>query len=208
MRRTPRGNEQIVAPRPGTGRFFPSLGWALTLALGLDPLLRSGLLRLTPPAHPFAIPATLLAATLPAPFRLPPRLARAPTPPAIGRLLTRRTAIPRLRVPGPEELPATLQQAATASRPPRRALPRKRSSIMLKRTQGSVNSQRSSPGEVRSSPGRLIPAALSLGLPPLQTNRPPPRPPPPTRRPPVGRHRPPPATRPCGRRNGSMPGRR
>jgi hypothetical protein len=107
--RTPRGNEQLVAARTGTGRFFQIVGWALTLALGLGGLLGSGLLRLSPLADPLAIAATLLAATLAAPLRLPPHLVGMPMPPAVGCILTRRTAIPRLAILGLEELLAAFQ---------------------------------------------------------------------------------------------------
>ena len=92
-------------------------------------------------------------------------------PPPLGCLLTRRTAIPRLRTARLKELLAPLQQTAPPPRPPARGLPSTRSSIMLKKTQGSVNSRRSSLGEEPlSSPRHLIPTALSLGLPPLQAN--------------------------------------
>ena len=76
MRTAPCGNKQLVAARPGTGRFFQSRGWALTLALGLGGLFRNGRCRLPPLTHPLAIPATLAATALAAAFRLPPGLAR------------------------------------------------------------------------------------------------------------------------------------
>jgi hypothetical protein len=216
MRTARRRNEQLVAPWPGTGRFFHNLGWALALARRLAGRPAGSLLRLPPLVHPLAIPAALSATTLAATVRLPPRLTGTPGPPPSGRLLACRPAIPGLRPPRLKELLAPLQQTAAPPRPPTRALPRKRSSIKLKRTQGRANSQRSSPGEeIPSSPGHLTPAASSLGLPAHQANRLPPWPPhsgrhtpPAADRPPVGRPRLPPATRHPGRRNGSVPDRR
>jgi hypothetical protein len=176
MRTARRRNEQLVAPRSGTRRSFQIVGWALALALG--GLLGLAPLRLTSLANPLPIPATLLPAALAATVRLPPGLAGTPGPPPLGCLLTRRTAIPRLRAARHKGLLAPLQQTATPPRPPARGLPSTRSSIMLKKTQGSVNSRRSSLGEEPlSSPRHLIPKALSLGLPPLQTSHPRPRPP-------------------------------
>lgn len=177
MRTTQRGNEQLVAARPGTGTVFRSLGWALTLARRRC-LSGRRLFRLLPLTHPFSIPATLLATALAAAVRLSPGPTGSPRTPTVGGLLARRTAIPRLWAVGLEELLAALQQAAATPRPTTRALPPTRSSIMLKRTQGRANSRRSSLGEeTLSSPGRLIPAALSLGHPLLQANWPRPRPP-------------------------------
>jgi hypothetical protein len=171
MRATPCGNKQLVAAWPGTGRFFQTFGWALTLALDLGGLFRNGRCRLPPLLHPLAIPATLAATTLATAFRLPPCLGGTPSTPPPCRLPTRRAAIPRLRTAGLKELLASLQQAATPPRPPTRALPRTSLSIMLKRTQGSVNSRRSSLGEEpHSSPRHLIRTALSLGLPPHQSS--------------------------------------
>src|SRR3990172_8837719 len=87
--------------------------------------------------HPsLAISATLPTTALAATFRLPPGPAGTPTPPPPGFLLTRRTAVPRLGMPGLKEPLAPLQQAAAPPRPPARALPRRRSSFMLKKTQG------------------------------------------------------------------------
>lgn len=81
-----------------------------------------------------------------------------------------------------EEPLAALQQAAAAAWLSTRALLWTRSSIILKKTQGSLYSQRSRLGEEPySSPRQLISTALSLGLTPLQTNHPhspPPLPPP------------------------------
>lgn len=171
MRATPRGNKQLVAARPGTRRFFQSRGWALTLALGLGGIFRSAHCRLPPLLDPLPIPATLAPTALPARFRLPPALARTPSTPPLCRPLTPRTAISCLRTVGLKELLASLQQAATPPRRSRRALPRTRLSIMLKRIQGSVNSRRSSLGEESpSSPRHLKPKALSLGLPPHQSS--------------------------------------
>lgn len=171
MRAAPPGSEQLVATRPGTGRFLRRVGWALTLARRRRCRDDRRRFRRTPLAHPFSIPAALLATALTARFRLPPSLAGTPRTPAVGRLLACRTAIPRLRAVGLKELLAALQQAAPPSRPSTRALPPTRSLIMIKRTQGSANSRRSSLGEeTPSSPGHLIPAALSLGLPLLQAN--------------------------------------
>ena len=171
MRTSPRGNKQLVATRPGTGRFFQSRRWAMALALGQGCLF-SGC-RVPPLAHPLPIAATLAATALAAFFRLPPGLGGTPSTPPPCRLLAPPTAIPRLRSPGLKELLASLQQAAPPPRPPTRALPRTRSSIMLKRTQGSANSRRSSLGEEpHSSPRRFMTATLSLGLPPFQANHP------------------------------------
>lgn len=81
-----------------------------------------------------------------------------------------------------EEPLAALQQAAAAAWLSTRALLWTRSSIILKKTQGSLYSRRSRLGEEPySSPRQLISTALSLGLTPLQTNHPhspPPLPPP------------------------------
>ena len=123
MRAAPRGNEQLVTARPGTRRFFRSVGWALTLALGLGGLLGSGLLRLSPLADPLPVAATLLTAALPALLRLPPGLVGTPMPPTVRCILTRRTAIPRLGILGLEELLAAFQQAAPLPWPSTRALP-------------------------------------------------------------------------------------
>ena len=112
MRRTGRRNKQLVAARTVTRRFFRRRGWALTLALGRGGRLGSGLSRLPPLADPFPIPATLLTAVLPPPLRLPPRLVGTPLPPTLRRLLTRRTAIPRLGIFGLEEPLAAFQQEA------------------------------------------------------------------------------------------------
>src|ERR1039458_2673411 len=112
MRATPRGNEQLVAARTGTRRFFRSVGWALTLVLRLGGLLRSGLPRLLPLAGPLAIPTTRLTAALPASLCLPPGLAGTPMPPAVRCILTRQTAIPRLGIFGLKELLAVFQQTA------------------------------------------------------------------------------------------------
>ena len=97
MRAPSCGNEQLVAARTGTRRFFRSGGWALTLALRLRGFLDYGLLGLPPLADALPIAATLLTAALPATLRLPPGLAGTPMPPPICRPLTRWTAIPRLR---------------------------------------------------------------------------------------------------------------
>jgi hypothetical protein len=123
MRRTPRGNEQHVAARTGTGRFLRIVGWALTLALGLGGLLSSGLLRLAPLANPLPIAVTLLTATLAAFLRLPPSLVGMPTPPAVRCILTRHAAIARLGILGMEELLAAFQQATPPPWPPTGALP-------------------------------------------------------------------------------------
>jgi hypothetical protein len=104
MEATPRGDEQFVAARPGTRRFFHRLGWALTLALCLSGFFGIGLFRLAPLANPLAIPATLLTAALAAAVRLPPRLTGTPMTPAVCRLLACRTTIPRLGIRGIEEL--------------------------------------------------------------------------------------------------------
>ncbi len=178
MRRTPPWDKQFVTAGSGTGRFFKSLGWALTLA-GLRRCLEDRrLLRLAPLTHPLSIPATLPAAARAPCLRLPPAPPGTPRTPTACRLPTGRTAIPRLRAAGLEELLAALQQAAAAPRPARRALPSTRSSIMLKRTQGSANSRRPSLGEeASSSPGHFMPAASSVGLPLLQINSLPARPP-------------------------------
>lgn len=151
MRTAPRRREQRVAARSGTGRFFPSVGWAVALALGLGGLFIDRLLRLPPLPHPLAIAATLLTAAFPAAVRLPPGLAGTPMPPPFRGPLTRRTAIPRLWPSGLEELLAAFQQAATPPRPPTRALPPRRSPIMLKLTQGSANSRK-----VKSRRGSLL----------------------------------------------------
>ena len=154
MRTTPRGNEQLVAARTGTRRFFRSIRWALTLALRLGGFLGSSLLRLPLLADPLAIPATLLTATLAPTFRLPPCLAGPPMPPPIRCPLTCRTAIPRLRPPRLKELLAAFQQTAP---PPRRltgALPRRRSSITMKLTQGSAYSRKVKSRRGASTPFR------------------------------------------------------
>ena len=104
MRTAPRGYEQLVAAWPGTRRFFRIVGWALTLALSLG-----GLLCFAPLAEPLPIAATLLTAALPAMVRLPPDLVGMPMPPAVGCILTRRTAIPRLGILRLEELLAAFQ---------------------------------------------------------------------------------------------------
>ena len=173
MRAAPRGNKQLVAARTGTGRFFQSR------RLGADPRAGPGRFLqqrpLPPPAARAPAGDTGNSAGDDTRGRLPSsaRSGRHAKPPPLCRLLTPPTAIPRLGIVGLEELLAAFQQAATPPRPPTRALPRRRSSIMLKRTQGSANSRRSSLGEEpHSSPRRLIPAALSLGLPPHQANHP------------------------------------
>ncbi len=143
--RTPRGNEQLIAARSGTGRSLRIVGWALTLALPLGGLLAPGLLRLSSLADPLAIAATLLTAALSATIRLPPRLVGTPIPPAIRRILARRTAIPRLGILGLEELLAAFQQAAPPPWPLTGALPTRRSTIMMKLTQGSANSRKVKP---------------------------------------------------------------
>ncbi len=112
MRRTPRGNEQLVAARTGTGRFVRIVGWALTLALSLGGLLRRGLLCLAALANPLPVAATLLAAALATSLRLPPKLVGMPTPPAVGSILACRSAIPCLGIFGLEGLLAAFQQAA------------------------------------------------------------------------------------------------
>ena len=123
MGTSPRGNEQLVTAWTGTRRFFRSLGWALTLALGLGGPLDARLLRLPPLANPLAIATTLLATALLAVLRLPPGLVGMPMPPAVGCILTRRTAIPRLAILGLEGLLAAFQQTAAPPRPSTRALP-------------------------------------------------------------------------------------
>jgi hypothetical protein len=191
MRRAPRGNKQLVAARTSTGRFFQSLRWALALARRLDGRL-GDFFRLPSLANPLAIPAALPATTPPATVRLPPGPAGTPRPPPFGRLLARRPTIPRLRTARHKGPLAALQKTATRPRPPAGGLPSTRSSIMLKKTQGSVNSRRSSLGEEsHSSPRHFIPKALSLGLPPLQTTHPHPWPPL-SRRPAATDHRRPP----------------
>ena len=151
MRRAWRGNKQLVAARSPTRDSFRSIGWALTLAPGFGGLLQGSLFRLPPLTNPLSIAATLLAATLTASFRLPPSLIGMPMSPAVGRILTCRTAIPRLGILGLEELLAAFQQAAPPPWPPRGALPRRRSSIIMKLTQGSVNSR-----QVKSRRGPLF----------------------------------------------------
>ena len=118
MRRAPRGNEQLVAARTGTRRFFRSVGWALTLALRLGGFLGCGLLRLPPLADPLPIAATLLTAALPATLRLPPGLVGTPTPPTVRRILTRRTAIPRLGILGLERTAHSLSKDNAAAAVP------------------------------------------------------------------------------------------
>jgi hypothetical protein len=122
-RRSPRGDEQLVATRTGTRRFFRCIGWALTLALRLGGFLGCGLLGLPPLTNPLPIAATLLAAALPPTLRLPPSLVGTPTPPTVCRILTRRTAIPRLVVVGLEELLAAFQKTAPLPRRLTGALP-------------------------------------------------------------------------------------
>ena len=122
-RRTPRTYEQHVAARTGTRRFFRSVGWALTLALHLRGFFGSDLLRSRPLADPLPIAATLLTAALPATLRLPPCLVGAPTPPTVCRILTCRTAIPRLVIVGLEELLAAFQKTAPLPRRLTGALP-------------------------------------------------------------------------------------
>jgi len=91
-------------------------------------------------------------------------------------------------MPGLKEPLAAFEQAPPPPRRPAGALPRRRSSIMLKKTQGSDNSRRSRPGEdLCSSPGHLIPPPYpSAAL--FQANCRPIRPPLP-RRPAAIRHR-------------------
>jgi hypothetical protein len=79
------------------------------LALSLGGLLRRGPLCFAPLAEPLSIAVTLLTAALPAMVRLPPDLVGMPMPPAVGGILTRRTAIPRLGILGLEELLAAFQ---------------------------------------------------------------------------------------------------
>jgi hypothetical protein len=67
-----------------------------------------------------------LATALTARFRLPPSLAGTPRTPALGGLLARRTAIPRLRAVGLEELLAAFQQAAATPRPEHKPVPPER----------------------------------------------------------------------------------
>jgi hypothetical protein len=123
LRRTTCENEQRIAARTGTGRFFRIVGWALTLALGLGSLLFDGLLRLLSLAYPLPIPATLLTAALAATVRLLPGLIGMPMPPAVGGILTCRTAIPCLGILGLEELLAAFQQTASLPWASTRALP-------------------------------------------------------------------------------------
>jgi hypothetical protein len=118
-----RGNEQFVTARTGTGRFFQSIGWALTLAVCLGGFFGSSLLRFPTLADPLAIPTTLLTAALAPTLRLPPGLTGTPMPPAVGCILTHRTAIPRLGMLGLKELLAVFQQTAPPPRPPTGALP-------------------------------------------------------------------------------------
>jgi hypothetical protein len=131
-----RRNEQLIAAWPGTGRLFRRVGWALTLAWRRDRLrhrlfrfrrlrvpLGSGLFRFPPLLHPLAIPATLLPATLPPAWTLAPHLTGPPMPPTIGRVLTRRTAIPRLGILRHKERFAAFEQATSPPRPLTRALP-------------------------------------------------------------------------------------
>jgi hypothetical protein len=93
MRLKPRGHEQLVTAWTAAGRLFLEFGWALALAMRLgDACYRSPFRHLSL-AHPLAISATLLAATLAALIGLPPFVASAPTPPSLGRLLTGRTTI-------------------------------------------------------------------------------------------------------------------
>jgi hypothetical protein len=123
MRATLRGNEQLVTARTGTRRFFRSIGWALTLALCPGGFFGGSLLRFPTLADPLAIPTTLSTTTLAPTLRLPPCLTGTPTPPVVGCILTRRTAIPRLGMLGLEELLAVFQQTAPSPWPPTRALP-------------------------------------------------------------------------------------
>jgi hypothetical protein len=113
MRTTLRRNKQLITARTGARNFFRSIGWALTLALRLRGFLSSFFssffFRLPPLADPLPIPAVLLTAAIPATLRLPPGLVGMPTSPAICRILTRRTAIPRLGILGLEELLAAFQ---------------------------------------------------------------------------------------------------
>jgi hypothetical protein len=119
----PCGNEQLVAARTGTRRFFRSVGWALTLALCRSDFLGCGLLGLPPLTDPLPIAATLLTAALPATLRLPPCLVGTPTPPTACRIPTCHTAISRLGIVGLEELLAAFQQTAPLPRRPAGALP-------------------------------------------------------------------------------------
>lgn len=153
MRTASRGREQLVAARTGTRRFFRSIAWALTLALALGGLLGDGLLRFAPLTYPLSIATTLLAAALAADPGLPPSLAGTPMPPPICRLLACRTAVPRLGILGLKELLAAFQQTAATTRPSTRALLGRRSSIMMKLTQGSANSPK-----VKSRRGSLLPS--------------------------------------------------
>ena len=109
MRTAPRGHEQLVAAWSGTRRFFRIVGWALTLAISLGGLLCRGLIGFSPLTEPLPIAVALLTAALPAMVRLPPDLVGMPMPPAVGGILTRRTAIPRLGILGLEELLAAFQ---------------------------------------------------------------------------------------------------
>jgi hypothetical protein len=151
MGTAPRGREQLIAAGSGTRRFFRIVGWALTLAISLGGLLCRGLIGFSPPAEPLPITVALLTAALPAMVRLPPDLIGMPVPPAVCGILTRRAAIPRLGILGLEELLAAFQQAAPPPWPLTGALPRRRSSIMMKSTQGSVNSR-----QVKSRRGPLF----------------------------------------------------
>jgi hypothetical protein len=141
MGTAPRGREQLIAAGSGTRRFFRIVGWALTLAIGLGGLLCRSLIGFSPLTEPLPIAVALLTAALPAMVRLPPDLIGMPVPPAVCGILTRRAAIPRLGILGLEELLAAFQQAAPPPWPLTGALPRRRSSIMMKSTQGSVNSR-------------------------------------------------------------------
>jgi len=86
-------------------------------------LLGCGLLGLPPLTDPLPIAATLLTAALPAARRLSPGLVGTPTPPTIRRILTRRTAIPRLVVVGLEELLTAFQKTTPLPRRLTGALP-------------------------------------------------------------------------------------
>jgi len=81
------------------------------------------LLGLPPLADPLPIAATLLTAAFPAALRLSPGLVGTPTPPTIRRILTRRTAIPRLVVVGLEELLTAFQKTTPLPRRLTGALP-------------------------------------------------------------------------------------
>jgi hypothetical protein len=109
MGTAPRGREQLIAAGSGTRRFFRIVGWALTLALDLGGLLCRSLIGFSPLAEPLPIAVALLTAALPAMVRLPPDLVGMPMPPAVGCILTRSTAIPRLGILRLEELLTAFQ---------------------------------------------------------------------------------------------------